>query len=78
MALDVLAGGSLDTVDGTKEPREGRVAMIGDRISSDIDGGRAAGLATILVLSGTSSRAQADAAELPPDHVIENLAGLLL
>ncbi len=52
--------------------------MIGDRISSDIDGGRAAGLATILVLSGTSSRAQAEAAEPPPDHVIENLAGLLL
>ena len=78
MALDVLARGSLDTVDGTREPREGRVAMIGDRISSDIDGGRAAGLATILVLSGTSSRAQAEAAEPPPDHVIENLAGLLL
>ena len=78
MALDVLARGSLDTVDGIKEPCEGRVAMIGDRISSDIDGGRAAGLATILVLSGTSSRAQAEAAEPPPDHVIENLAGLLL
>ncbi len=54
-----------------------RLAMVGDRISSDIDGGRAAGLATVLVLSGTSDRADAEAAEPGPDHVIENLAGLL-
>jgi glycerol 3-phosphatase-2 len=54
-----------------------RVAMIGDRVSSDIAGGRAAGLATVLVLSGTSGRAEAEAAEPRPDHVLENLAGLL-
>jgi HAD superfamily hydrolase (TIGR01450 family) len=57
--------------------RPARAAMVGDRIASDIDGGRAAGLETVLVLSGASSRAQAEAAEPPPDHVIENLAGLL-
>jgi HAD superfamily hydrolase (TIGR01450 family) len=56
---------------------EGRLAMIGDRISSDIDGGRAAGLETILVLSGTSSREQAEAADPAPDHVIDDLAALL-
>jgi HAD superfamily hydrolase (TIGR01450 family) len=55
-----------------------RVAMVGDRISSDIDGGRAAGLSTVLVLSGTSDRAEAEAAEPGPDHIVENLAGLLL
>ncbi|HEX2706542.1 MAG TPA: HAD-IA family hydrolase, partial [Solirubrobacterales bacterium] len=54
-----------------------RVAMVGDRIASDIDGGRAAGLETVLVLSGSSSRAEAEAAEPAPDHVLENLAGLL-
>lgn len=54
-----------------------RVAMVGDRIASDIDGGRAAGLETVLVLSGASSRAEAEAAEPAPDHVLENLAGLL-
>jgi glycerol 3-phosphatase-2 len=54
-----------------------RVAMVGDRISSDVDGGRAAGLATVLVLTGASSRADAAAAEPAPDHLIENLAGLL-
>jgi len=56
---------------------EGPLAMIGDRISSDIDGGRAAGLETILVLSGTTSREEAEAADPPPDHVVENLAALL-
>ena len=38
----------------SKMPAAKRVAMIGDRLSSDIAGGHAAGLDTILVLSGTS------------------------
>lgn len=54
-----------------------RVAMIGDRIASDIEGGRRAGLATILVLTGASSREQAEAADPPPDHVLDDLSGLL-
>ncbi len=54
-----------------------RVAMVGDRVSSDIAGGRAAGLTTILVLSGTTGRAEAEAADPAPDHVVENLASLL-
>lgn len=54
-----------------------RVAMVGDRIASDIEGGRRAGLATILVLSGAGTREQAEAAEHPPDLVLEDLAGLL-
>lgn len=54
-----------------------RVAMVGDRVSSDIAGGRAAGLATVLVLSGTTGRAEAEAADPAPDHVVENLASLL-
>jgi HAD superfamily hydrolase (TIGR01450 family) len=57
--------------------RPARTAMVGDRIASDIDGGRAAGLATVLVLTGASSRAEAEAAVPPPDLVLENLAGLL-
>jgi HAD superfamily hydrolase (TIGR01450 family) len=54
-----------------------RVAMVGDRIASDIDGGRRAGLATILVLSGASSRQEAAAADPPPDLVLDDLAALL-
>lgn len=56
---------------------EGRPAMVGDRISSDIEGGRGAGLETVLVLSGTTSREEAEAADPAPDHVVENLSGLL-
>ena len=55
----------------------GRVAMVGDRIASDIDGGHRAGLDTVLVLSGASSRQEAEAADPAPDHVIDDLAGLL-
>lgn len=54
-----------------------RVAMVGDRIASDIVGGQRAGLATILVLSGASSREEAAAAEPPPDLVLDDLAALL-
>jgi glycerol-1-phosphatase len=54
-----------------------RVAMVGDRISSDIAGGRDAGLETVLVLSGTTSRKQAAAAKPAPDFVLEDLSGLL-
>lgn len=54
-----------------------RVAMVGDRIGSDIEGGRRAGLETILVLSGTTSRAEAEAAFPAPDFVLEDLAALL-
>jgi HAD superfamily hydrolase (TIGR01450 family) len=55
----------------------GRVAMVGDRIASDIEGGRRAGLETILVLTGAADRAEAEAAEPPPSHVVDDLAALL-
>jgi HAD superfamily hydrolase (TIGR01450 family) len=54
-----------------------RVAMVGDRISSDIEGGRRAGLETVLVLSGATSREEAERADPAPDHVVEDLAALL-
>ncbi|HEX6782516.1 MAG TPA: HAD-IIA family hydrolase [Solirubrobacterales bacterium] len=60
-----------------KEQMSGPVAMVGDRISSDIAGGRAAGLETILVLSGTTTREQAAGADPAPDFVLEDLGGLL-
>lgn len=55
----------------------GRVAMVGDRIASDIVGGQAAGLATVLVLSGAETREGAAAAAQSPDHVVADLAALL-
>lgn len=55
---------------------EGPVAMVGDRLSSDVAGGARAGLETILVLSGTTTREQAAAADPAPDFVLDDLAGL--
>jgi HAD superfamily hydrolase (TIGR01450 family) len=72
----VALRGSESANDVEKEPRKLRVAMVGDRLSSDIEGGRRAGLATILVRSGTDSE-DAAGAEIRPDHVVDDLAGLL-
>ena len=50
-------------------------AVIGDRVETDILGGKRAGLITICVLSGTSSRAEAES--FGPDFIFEDIAGLL-
>jgi glycerol-1-phosphatase len=76
IAIEAIRG-SFGTDAVQKEPRDERLAMVGDRVSSDVDGGRAAGLETVLVLSGTTSREEAEAADPAPDHVLDDLAGLL-
>ncbi len=62
-------------------PAAKRVAMVGDRLSSDIAGGHAAGLATILVLSGTSGSGGGSedpaTAAIRPDLTVANLAALV-
>jgi ribonucleotide monophosphatase NagD (HAD superfamily) len=55
----------------------GRIAMVGDRLASDVEGGRRAGLETVLVLTGATEREEAEAASPPPDHVLEDLRDLL-
>jgi glycerol-1-phosphatase len=52
-----------------------RVAMVGDRLSSDIAGGHAAGLDTILVESGTSE--DPATATVQPDLTVPDLAALV-
>jgi glycerol 3-phosphatase-2 len=54
-----------------------RVAIVGDRLDSDIAGGRRAGLTTVLVLTGTTSRADLESAEIEPDVVLDDLARLV-
>ncbi|HVD38540.1 MAG TPA: HAD-IIA family hydrolase [Solirubrobacterales bacterium] len=76
MARQALACSSAGN-SNEKEQADWRVAMVGDRLSSDIEGGRRAGLETVLVLSGTTSREQAAAADPAPDFVLEDLSGLL-
>lgn len=51
--------------------------MIGDGVTLDIPAGHNAGLATILLLSGITSRAQVAEAAIQPDAVYADLAHLL-
>jgi ribonucleotide monophosphatase NagD (HAD superfamily) len=53
-----------------------RMAMVGDTLDADIAGGQAAGLATILVLSGRTSREDVEGATIEPDLVLPDLAAL--
>jgi 4-nitrophenyl phosphatase len=56
------------------------VAMVGDRLDTDVAGGKRAGLRTVLVLSGISTADQVAHAVDKPDAVVANLgavAGLL-
>jgi len=50
--------------------------MVGDRLETDMRMGHAAGMATALVLSGVTTRAQALAATPQPDLVLANLGEL--
>ena len=53
------------------------VAMVGDRLDTDMVGGRRAGLWTILVMTGVTSPEQlASAAAVPPDAVVPSLAAV--
>ncbi len=88
LAAVETASGATAEIGGKPEPRlfeiareriagATRVAMVGDRVSSDIEGGRRAGLETILVLSGATSGEEAAEAAPAPDHIVSDLAALV-
>lgn len=54
-----------------------RVVVIGDRLETDILGGRDAGLDTALVLSGISTREEIDRSGIRPTWIAEDLAALV-
>jgi len=57
----------------------GRAIMVGDRLDTDIQVGNRAGAETVLVLTGVTSREEAELAqgELKPGRIIETLAELV-
>jgi HAD superfamily hydrolase (TIGR01450 family) len=64
---------ALDRLDG------GRSLVVGDRIDADLTGAAAAGLDAAIVLTGVSSRADAEAAEEPaPVAIADDLHSLVL
>lgn len=54
-----------------------RTAVVGDRLTTDVAMGQAAGCAGVLVLSGATSASDLETAEIKPDYVIESVSGLL-
>jgi len=57
----------------------GRALMVGDRLDADLVGADAAGIDCAIVLSGVSSREQAqDASKPAPVMIAENLRELVL
>ncbi len=51
-------------------------AMVGDRLTTDIAGGRNAGLQTVLVLSGISTREEAESGPIQPDYIFDDITEL--
>ncbi len=55
----------------------GRMVMVGDRLDSDIEGGKRAGIGTVLVLTGVTTREEAIESGWRPDFIVEDVGGLL-
>ncbi len=52
------------------------LAMIGDRLYTDIALGKTSGITTVLVLSGETSRIDLDGSPFQPDYIFENIGGV--
>ena len=52
------------------------IAMVGDRLYTDIAIGKQAGITSILVLSGETSKEDLEGSEIRPDYIFENLGEL--
>lgn len=50
--------------------------MVGDRVYTDIASGYHAGVDTVLVLSGESTRADAEASDIKPTYILQNIREL--
>jgi HAD superfamily hydrolase (TIGR01450 family) len=50
--------------------------VVGDRLDTDLLLGQRAGMTTVLVLTGVSSRADVADSDVDPDYVLENLGGI--
>jgi len=61
-----------------KEFPMNRIAIIGDRLNTDILGGKKAGIKTILSLSGSTNKKELETSTIKPDFVIDDLRGLFM
>ncbi len=85
-AIEVASGGRARVMGKPHEPMmrvakrrlggASRIAIVGDRANTDLEGGLAMGWETILVLSGVTSRDKIEEVEPTPDIILERLADL--
>jgi NagD protein len=61
----------------TLEAHSEQTAMIGDRMDTDIVSGLEAGLETILVLTGVTTREEAELFPYRPSRIVESVAELI-
>ena len=57
--------------------RISEMAMVGDRLYTDIETGRKSGMTSILVLSGETTQDMLQKSEIRPDYVFERLSGMI-
>jgi len=88
-ALEATAGKQVEWIAGKPSPRMIQAAsarlgvpvdqclVVGDRLETDIVMGRDAGARTALVLTGVTRREHLANAPIQPDHVLENIGGVL-
>jgi ribonucleotide monophosphatase NagD (HAD superfamily) len=63
------------------DSKPGETAIVGDRIETDVVAGKRAGLKTILVLTGVSSKRDVErvkGTKLAPDFVIQSLREMVV
>ena len=60
-----------------REVERDEIAMVGDRLYTDIAAGVNAGLHTILVLSGEATLKDAEKSDVVPELIYDSVAGLL-
>ena len=85
-AVEVASGGRARVMGKPHEPMmrvaqrhlgdASKIAIVGDRPNTDLEGGRVMGWTTILVLSGVTARNEIDEVEPKPDLVLDRLADL--
>jgi len=85
-AIEATTGRTVDRVMGKPSPEAVEAAtdtlghspaeclIVGDRLDTDLALGDRAGMTTVLVLTGISSRADIEESDVTPDHVVESLA----
>jgi arabinose operon protein AraL len=86
--LEAASGRTVEAVAGKPSPlmlqviltqwnlAPGECLLVGDRLETDLELARRAGVAGALVLTGVTSREQAEAWPFAPDHLLDSVAAL--